>query len=78
MDVGLDGVHRRLDDQLDADGRREVEDDVALIDEFGHQPAVVDAVDGVVVARVRLQVRDVVEAPRGEVVDAEDLVAAPM
>ena len=29
VDVGLDGVHRRLDDELDADRGREVEDHVA-------------------------------------------------
>ena len=39
--VGLDRVHRLLDDQLHADGGGEVKDDVAAIDELGEQRLVV-------------------------------------
>jgi hypothetical protein len=35
--VGFDRVHRLLDDQLDADGRGEMKDDVAAVDELGEQ-----------------------------------------
>ena len=65
-----------LDDELDADRRREVKNHVALVDQLGHERLVVDAVDGVVKTRVAFEVRDVVDAPRREVVDDEDLVAA--
>jgi hypothetical protein len=48
--VGLDGVHRLLHDQLDADGRREMEDHGRAVDQLGDQRLVEDAVDGVVKA----------------------------
>ena len=76
MHVRLDRADGALDDELDADGRGEVEDDVALVDQLGHDGLVVYAVDGVVEARVRLEVRDVFDAAGREVVEDVDLVAA--
>ena len=49
--VGLDGVDRLLDDQLDADRGGEMEDDVAAIDQLGEQRLVGDRVDEVLEAR---------------------------
>ena len=49
--VGLDRVHRLLDDQLHADGGGQVEHDVALVDQLGQQRFVGDRVDRV--ARTR-------------------------
>ena len=54
VDVGLDRVHRLLDDQLDADRGREVEDDVGAVDQLRDQRLVVDRVDRVLEARRRL------------------------
>ena len=65
-----------LDDQLHADRGREMEDDVAAIDQLGQQRLVRDGVDGVVELGVRLEVRDVVDRAGGQVVEDEDLVAA--
>ena len=53
VDVGLDRVDRRLDDQLDADRGGQVEDDVGAVDELGQQRLVRDAVDHVAEARMR-------------------------
>ena len=52
VDVGLDGVDRRFDDQLHADGGRKVKDDVAVVDQLGEQRLVGHAVDGVAEARL--------------------------
>ena len=62
--VGLDRVDGLLDDQLHADRGRQVEDDVAAVDELGQQRLVRDRVDGVVEPRLVLQVRDVVDRRR--------------
>ena len=35
VDVGLDGAHRALDDQLDADRGGQVEDHVGAVDQLG-------------------------------------------
>ena len=64
------------DDQLHADGRGQVEDHRGAIDELGDQRLVEHAVDGVVEAAVALEVRDVVDAPGGQIVEDEDFVAA--
>ena len=76
MHVRLDGVNRRLDDQLDADGGREVHDGIAGVDHLGEQRLVADRVDGVVEARVRLELRDVVDRARRQVVEHEHFVTA--
>jgi hypothetical protein len=53
-----------------------VEDHVAPVNQLGEERLVVDAVDGVVEARVLLQVRDVLYRAGREIVDDRDLVAA--
>ena len=60
--VGFDGAHRAFDDQLHADGGRQVQDNVAAIDEFCHHPGLVHAVNRVVEARMSLEVGDVINA----------------
>src|SRR5690606_27168517 len=45
------------------------------VDEFGDQRFVEDGVDRVVEAFVALQVRDIVDRPRGQVIEDEHLVA---
>ena len=74
--VGLDGVDRLLDDELHADGRREVEDHVAPVDHLRQQRFVGDRVDRVGEVGAALQVRDVLDRPGGQVVEDEHLVAA--
>ena len=76
VDVGLDRPDRALDDQPDADRRGQVEDHIALVDQLGDRRAVVDALDRVMEPRMRLEMADVVDAARREVVEDEDLVAA--
>ena len=73
--VGLDRVDRRLHDQLHADGRGQVEDDVAVVDQLGQQRLVGDAVDRVAEPRVPLQVLDVLDRARREVVEHRHLMA---
>ena len=75
MHVRLDRPHRALDDQLDADRRRQVEDDVALVDQLGDRGGVVHALDRVVEPGMPAQVADVVDAPGREIVEHEDLIA---
>ena len=45
VDVGLDGANRTFDDEFDADGGREVDHDVGIVNEFGHQLAILDVVE---------------------------------
>ena len=75
VDVGLDRVHRLLDDQLDADRRGQVEDDVAAVDHLGEQRLVGHRVDGVGEAGRALQMRDVVDRAGRQVVEDQHLVA---
>src|SRR5690606_7733842 len=56
-------------DQVHADRRREMEDQIALADETVHHGLVGDRLDGKVKVRVGRQVRDVLKAACGEVVD---------
>ncbi len=76
MDVRLDGPDRALDDQTNADRRRQVKDHVALVDQLGDRRTVVHALDRIVEARILPEVADVVDAARGEVVEDVDLIAA--
>src|SRR5262245_65108619 len=73
--VGLDGVDRLFDDQLDTDGGGEMKDHVAAIDELGEQPLVVDGVDEVLEAVPSLEMRDVVDRSGRQVVEDQDVVA---
>ena len=73
--VGLDRVHRLLDDQLHADRRGQVEDDVAAVDHLGQQRFVGHRVDGVREAGVALQMADVVDRAGGQVVEHRHFVA---
>ena len=76
VDVGLDGVHRLLDDQLDPHRRGEMEDDVAAIDELGEQRLVVDRIDEVLEPLTSLQMGDVLDRAGRQVVEHQDLMAA--
>jgi hypothetical protein len=69
-------VHGAFHDQLYADGRRQVKDDVALIDQLGGYRLVMYALDGVMKARVVLQMANVFEATGGQIVDDKYFVAA--
>ena len=75
VDVRLERVHRLFDDQLDADGRGQMKDDVAAIDHLGQQRLVGHRVDDVRESRMVFQVRDVVDRAGREVVEDEHLVA---
>jgi len=52
-----------------------VDDDVARIRQFRQQWCVLNRVDRIVKARVRLEVGDVLDASRRQVVDDRNLVA---
>ena len=73
LHVGDERVHRLLDDEADADRRREMEDDVALVHELVDDRRSEDRVDDEVVAGALPQVRDVAQVARGEVVERVDL-----
>ena len=75
VDVRLDRPHRRLDDQLHADGGREVEDDIGAIDELGRERLVHHRVDHVFEAGWPFRCDDVVHRAGGEIVDDDDLMA---
>ena len=75
MHVRLDRPHRALDDQSDADGGREMEDDVALIHQLGDCRRMMDALDRVMEPGMPAHVADILDAARGEVVEDEHLVA---
>src|SRR5713226_9068284 len=77
MNVCLDGAHGTLDDQLDAHRRRQVKDDVALIDQLSRDRPVVNAVNSVVKAWVIFQMLNISEAAGRKIVDDENFVAAP-
>ncbi len=75
MHVGLDRAHRALDDQRDADRGGEVEDDVGLVDQLGDHGIVLGGVDRVLEAGMALEVADVVDPARRQVVEDVDRVA---
>ena len=75
MHVCFNRAHGALNNQLDAHGRREMKDDVALVDQLGGDRAIVDAVNRVVKVRVVFQMVNVLDAAGGKIVDDEDLVA---
>ena len=75
MNIGFDGTDRRLDDQLDADGRREVKHGVAAIDVLRHHRFVEDGVDHAGEVWMRPEVIDVGNGSGRQVVDRDDLMA---
>ena len=75
MHVGFDRVHRLLDDQLHADGRGQMKDDVAAVDHLGEQRFVGHRVDRVREARCLFEMADVVDGTGGQVVEHRHLVA---
>ena len=76
MDVRLDRVDWLLDDELHTDGRGQVHDDVAPIDQLREHGFVGDRVDRVMETRIALQVDDVLHRSGRQVVEDEDFVAA--
>src|SRR5215213_1900584 len=73
--VCFDCAHRTLDDQLHSDCRREMEDDVTLIDKLGGNRVVVDCVDRVMKTRVTFKVLNILERAGGKIVDYVNFVA---
>ena len=73
--VGFDRVDRLLDDEPDADGGGEMKDDIAAVDELGQQRLVLDRVDEVLESRPALQVGDVADGARREIVEDEDFMS---
>ena len=69
-------VRTGLDDQPDPDGRGEVEDRVALVDQFGDRRRMVDALDRVVESGVGAEMANIVDASGREVVEDKHLVPA--
>jgi hypothetical protein len=75
LDVRDERVHRALDDQLDAHSRREVEDDVALVDELVQDRGGENGVDDEMEVPAFLQMSDVPHRRRREVIQRVDLPA---
>ncbi len=75
LHVRHERAHRLLDDQAHADGRGEVVDDVALVDELVHDGTREHRVHGEVEIAVLHQVLDVPARAGGEVVEDEDLLS---
>ncbi len=75
LEVDPQGADGLLDDRLDADGGREVVDDVDLVHELGDDRGVQHAVDHEMEVGVVGEVGDVLQAAGREVVDDEHLVA---
>ena len=76
MHIGLNRVHRAFNDQLDSHRRGQVKDDIALVHEFRRNGLVLNVINGVVKARIVLQVANVFETAGGKIVDDKDFVAA--
>ena len=70
-------MHGLLDDQPDADGGRQVVDDVALVDELADDRRREDGVDDEVEVGSVAQVLDVAMRAGGKVVEDVDLPAPP-
>src|SRR4051812_92613 len=76
VNVGFDRMNRLLDDQLHADRRRQVDDDVCPIDEFSEDRLVGYRIDGVVEFRIVFEMDDIVDRTGRQVVENEHFVAA--
>jgi hypothetical protein len=68
-------VNRLLDNQTDSDGRGEVIDDVAFVDELSNDRRRQDGVDDEVEAGPLAEVRDILDRAGREVVEGEGLPA---
>src|SRR5437016_3616749 len=75
MHICFDRTNRALNDQTNADGRRQMHDYVTRIDQFGKKWDVLHRIDRIVETRIGFQMANVVDASRREIVDDENLVA---
>lgn len=75
MHIGLDRVDGLFDDELHADRRRQMDHDVTPVDELGEQRLVLNGIHRVMEFRTVLEVQDVVDGSRRQVVEHEHLVA---
>ena len=75
MDIGLDRVHRAFHDQFHANRGGQVVHDVTAIDPFRQHRLVVHRIDHVMKFRMPLQRLNIVDPPRGEIVDDKHLVS---
>ena len=75
-DVDLDGIDWPFDDIADADGRRQVKDDVAFADESIDDMYVADVLNRIAELGVSREVFDICQPAGGKVIDDGDLVAA--
>ena len=62
MHIGFDCPDRTLDDQLDADSRRQMKNHITLVNEFGQSRLIGDGINRVVKAWMLLQMRDILNA----------------
>jgi hypothetical protein len=74
VDVGLDRAHGALDNEVDADRRGEVVDDVGLVDELRDDRRAGARLDRVAEAGVGLQMAHVVDRARRQIVEDVDSV----
>ncbi len=74
--IGLDGLDGAFDDEFDSDSGGQMDDHIGIIDEFGEQLAVLNAVEVVLHAVGRLEMADVFDTAGGKIVEQNDAVAA--
>ena len=67
--VGLDRAYRAVHDERDSHGGGEMHHDVGIVHELGDHRVVCGRADRVLEARMALEVADVLDGPRGEVVE---------
>src|SRR5207249_1749777 len=76
VDIGLDGLDRALDNELDANGCRQMDDDLGIIHKFSEQLAIFDAVQVVLHLARGFEMADVFDAARRKIIQQNDAVAA--
>ena len=75
MHIGFDRPHRAFHDQFHTDGGGQMKDDVALVDEFGDDRAMMHAFNRVLKFGMLAQMPDIGHAAGGKVVQRVDFVA---
>src|SRR5208337_3605613 len=75
VDIGFDGTDGAFHNEFHADSSSQVNDDVGIIDKFGEELAVLDAVEVVLQVVGTLEVPDILHAAGGKIVQQHDAFA---
>jgi hypothetical protein len=76
VDVGLDGLDRAFDDELDANRGGEVHNDIGVVYELGEQLAIFDSVEVILEVIAGFQMTNIIDAAGREIVEKDDALAA--